>query len=237
MQQRIFDLLLQQEDVTWKTLLYDLVKEEQMDPWDINVTLLTHKYIELIKGMKEHDFRISGKILLAAAILLKIKSTHLVENDIAQLDQLINETEEEVLEEELFDELHNEVKKEKQTFQLIPRNPQPRNRKVSIEDLTKALQRAMASKRRFLERQRPRKFTVPKRKIDIGEVIRDVFHKINYYTKKQKKKSLSFQKLLPPKAGKKETVYTFLPLLHLENQEKIVTEQEKAFADIKIKLK
>ena len=52
MQEQIFDLLLNQEDVTWKTLLYDLVKTEQMDPWDVNISLLTQKYIDTIKKFK-----------------------------------------------------------------------------------------------------------------------------------------------------------------------------------------
>ncbi|MBI1968615.1 hypothetical protein HYS49_01780, partial [Candidatus Woesearchaeota archaeon] len=53
MQQQIFDLLLNQEEVTWKTLLFDLVKNEQMDPWDINITILTQRYIQAIKAMQE----------------------------------------------------------------------------------------------------------------------------------------------------------------------------------------
>ena len=69
MQEEILQMLLKEEEISWKTILYDLVRNEQMDPWDINVSLLTKKYIEVIKTMQEHDFRISGKVLLAAAIL------------------------------------------------------------------------------------------------------------------------------------------------------------------------
>ena len=87
MQQQIFDLLLEQEDVTWKSILYELVKTEQMDPWDIDITLLTKKYIQIIKELQQQDFRISGKILLAAAFLLKIKAAHLVDHDISNLDK------------------------------------------------------------------------------------------------------------------------------------------------------
>ena len=74
MQEQIFDILLNQEELSWKTILVDLVHKEQMDPWDINITLLTQRYIEVIKAMKENNLRISVKILLAAAFLLKMKS-------------------------------------------------------------------------------------------------------------------------------------------------------------------
>ncbi|MBI2146034.1 segregation/condensation protein A [Candidatus Woesearchaeota archaeon] len=234
MQQQIFDLLLEQEDVTWKTILYDLVNSEQMDPWDIDITLLSKKYIQIIKEMQEHDFRISGKILLAAAFLLKIKSAYLIEHDISNLDALINSTEEAIDEEELFNGVDDRRNKEK--FQLIPRNPQPRSRKVSIHDLIEALQKAMETKRKILARQRPTKFVLPEKKIDILGTIRDLYHKIVYYSQQEKNSRLTFSTLLPTNAGRREKVYTFIPLLHLENQGKVETTQEKHFDEIYVKL-
>jgi len=231
-------MLLKEEEISWKTIIYDLVKTEQMDPWNLDITLLTKKYISLIKKMQEHDLRISGKILLAAAILLKIKSTHLVENDISRLDALINQEEEELEEEFYNDELGMKTRRKYDplAYTLIPRNPQERNRKVSVNDLVNALQRAMASKKRVLEKIKPVKYKMPERKIDIMEVIRDIFHKIVYYSKKEKKKKLSFSKLLPPRASREDKVYTFLPLLHLENQHKVSMEQIKPFAEIQVSL-
>ncbi len=230
------DLLLNQEDVTWKTILYDLVRTEQMDPWDINITLLTKKYIEAIKSMQQHDFRISGKVLLAAAFLLKIKSAHLVDHDIAQLDKLLNQSEE-LSEEEFQEGIENgRSARDRQQFTLIPRNPQPRNRKVSINDLVNALQHAMATKKRILERQRPVKFIIPERKIDIMEAIRDIYHKVVFYTNKDQTEKLTFTRLLPPRAGRQEKVYTFLPLLHLQNEQKIEMVQAHPFDEIYVTL-
>ena len=123
----------------------------------------------------------------------------------------------------------------KEKYKLIPKNPQPRTRKVSINDLVGALQKAMVSRRRFLASKRPKKFTMPARKIDIIEVIRDIYHKIVYYNKKDKKK-LTFTRLLPPKASKQDKAFTFLPILHLENQHKIETEQAQPFDEIYVKL-
>ena len=235
MQEKIFDMLLEQEEVSWKTLIYDLVKTEQMNPWDINITLLTQRYIQVIKEMKEHDLRISGKILLAAAILLKLKSSHLIDHDITKLDQLISQEEEILGEDDLFEELSAGERKLREKYKLIPRNPQPRTRKVSVEDLIGALQKAMASKKRILAKQRPLKFVAPKKGVDILEVIRELYHKIVYYNKKDHK-TLTFTKLLPPNAGRKEKVHTFVPLLHLENQHKVETTQKQHFDEIYVKL-
>ncbi len=244
MQEKIFDLLLENDDITWKTLLYDLVKSEQMNPWEIDIAILAQKFIVVIKEMKEHDLKISGKMLLAAAILLKMKSSHLIDHDIAQLDILISETEDEMDENELFDEGEEIdlelLQKRKQKYKLIPKNPQPRSRKVSIHDLVDALQRAMSSKKRVLQKYDPVKFSMPNRNVDIMDVIRELYNKIVYYSKKnseeKNKEELTFSKMLPPRAGKLEKVYTFIPMLHLENQKKIKTKQEEPFEEIYIKL-
>ena len=58
----------------------------------------------------------------------------------------------------------------------------------------------------------------------------------HYYSNKDNKETLSFSQLLPPRAGRIEKVYTFIPLLHLENQQKVETTQEKAFEEIYVKL-
>ncbi len=234
MQHEILDLVLREEEVGWKTIIFDLVKSEQMDPWDIDISLLTQKYLQVIKKLKEHDLKVSGKVLLAAAILLKMKSTHLIDKDISHFDTLLNP-------EEAFlgDDDQLEItrgKKEKQQFTLIPRNPQPRNRKVSVQDLVNALQQALATKKRMLERIRPVQFNLPEKNVDIMEVIHDIYHKVVYYTEKEQSEKISFTKLLPPRAGRHEKVYTFLPLLHLENQQKIEMEQEKPFAEINVSL-
>ncbi len=237
MQQKLMDLLLDQDELSWKKIIYDLVESEQMDPWDIDVSLLSQKFIQIIKAMQEHEFTIPGKVVLAAAILLKIKATYLIENDIFNLDKLINQTEE-IPEDELFEEMGQQMRNSDSAHpQLIPRNPQPRNRKVSVHDLVDALQRALATKKRILAQQRPTPYPHrPHRKIDILDVIRDVYHKINYYSNKDKNTKITYTRLLPPKAGKQEKVYTFMPLLHLENEQKIEMEQKGHFDEIVISL-
>ena len=128
-QDQVYDLILKEDDISWKTILFDLVKTEQMNPWDINISQMTKKYIETIKKLKELDFRLSGKMLLAAAILLKVKSNKLVGEDIEYLDRLIAQEDEEELtfEEDLQPRSEEDIPKN-----LIPRTPQPRKRKVSI---------------------------------------------------------------------------------------------------------
>mgnify|MGYP000237621912 CR=1 FL=1 len=52
MQEKIFDMLLSEDEITWQTIIYDLVKSEQMNPWDVDVSVLTKKYIIILKKLK-----------------------------------------------------------------------------------------------------------------------------------------------------------------------------------------
>lgn len=238
MQEKIYEILTEQDDVTWKSILYDLVKSENMNPWDIDLTVLTKRFISLVKNSQETDLKFSGKMFLAAAILLKIKSAYLIDHDISKLNQLIDDMEKDEDWDEGEDDFYNTTPtKNKQKYTLIPKNPQPRSRKMSIHDLVEALQRAMDTKKRVLQKKKPLKFVMPERKMDIMDLIREVYNKINYYSKKEKKKKLTFSKLLPPRAKKVDKVYTFIPMLHLENEDKISIKQKKAFDEIYVSIK
>ena len=72
-QEQIHDLLFGKE-VSWHSIIYDLINTEQLDPWDIDITLLSDKYLDTVRGLEEANYVISSKVLLAAALLLRIKS-------------------------------------------------------------------------------------------------------------------------------------------------------------------
>ena len=229
--ERLFQILYNEDEVTWQTLLYELVKKEHMDPWDINISMLTKKYIQIIKKMKELDLRISGKVLLAAAILLKIKSNRLLNEDLSELDRLLTESE------ELADELDLEepvVYEDGEKHPLIPRTPQPRKRKVSIFDLVGALEKALEVKRRrVLNSIPPMDVKVPKKTKDITQIIREVYGRIKAFFTRQER--LTFSQLVPSNT-KEDKIYTFIPLLHLTTQRKIDLNQKEHFGEIQIML-
>ena len=232
--EKIFELLFDKDELTWQTIIHELIKTEQMDPWDINISLLTKKYIEAISKLKELDFRISGKVLLAAALLLKIKSNKLVGEDIEYLDRLISQEGEEDLtfEEDLQPRQQEDIPKN-----LIPRTPQPRKRKVSIYDLMNALEKALEVKRRrVLQSIPPTNVEIPEKKRDISSVIREIYGRIRAFFWEHRKDRLTFSQLVPSDT-KKDKIYTFIPLLHLTNQRKIDLFQQQHFGEIDITLR
>lgn len=233
MEEKIYDLLLKESEVTWQEIIHNLVKDEQMDPWDVDLTKLTHKYIETVKKMKEMDYFISGKVLLASALLLKMKSHRLVQEDITNFDAFLFHQDQEEFQ-ELGEYLpYHEHKVD--IPRLGVRTPQARKRKVSIADLISALEKALRVDTRrklrlqsFLAFHKPE---IPERKVDISLLIEQVYKKLSELF--QQRKSIPFSEL-DPGTGKQETILTLLPLLYLHNGKKISLEQEEAFSEIQI---
>ncbi|MBR9690658.1 segregation/condensation protein A [Candidatus Woesearchaeota archaeon] len=236
---KIFDLLFKEEDITWQTMLYELVKTNQMDPWDIDISLLAKNFIDMIKKLKDMDFRISGKIVLASAILLKMKSNKLLFEDIAAFDNLLysgNEVENEILDDAdgYIDYAQQQLKEKGGLPQIFPKTPQPRKRKVSIFDLVKALGKALEVKnRRKLKIDTAPKVEVPKNHRDVSLVIKDVYDQVKKYFSSQN--TLTFAQLIPSDS-REDKIFTFIPLLHLRNAQKVDLHQQIHFGDIEIEL-
>jgi segregation and condensation protein A len=232
---QILEIVLDKTQITWQSIIYDLISSEQMDPWDIDISLLTKKYIEMIKLLKEHDFRVSGKVILAAAMLLKIKSNKWIKEDIANLDALFASAEQE--EQDLLAGIEDEYEpREIFDAHLIPRTPQPRKRKVSVYDLVAALEKALEVKHRRILREMPiLDVKAPQKKREISEIIKDIYQKIMHFFSFSEGR-LTFTNLAES-SSKVDKVYTFIPLLHLTNQRKIDLEQYQPFGEIEIILR
>ncbi|KKL16147.1 hypothetical protein LCGC14_2498500, partial [marine sediment metagenome] len=86
-QEQVHDLLFNKE-VGWQEIIYDLINTGQLDPWDVDITLLTNKYLEKLHELEE-DYFISSKVLLAAALLLRIKSEILLNKYIKSIDEIL----------------------------------------------------------------------------------------------------------------------------------------------------
>ena len=61
----------------WKTILLDLVETEKMNPWDIDVVVLSEKYLKKISELEGSNLRVPANAILACAILVKTKSKYL----------------------------------------------------------------------------------------------------------------------------------------------------------------
>ena len=234
MQDKILDLLMQKDEITWQTILQDLVKTGELDPWDVDISILANKYLETVKKMQEANLFISGKVILASAILLRIKSEKLLVEGIGALDNLMFPPEN--LEE--FGEFEG---RKRLTLDAEPRltikTPQSRKKKVNINDLIIALEKALeVNERRLLrlaERDRIPVIEIPEKPVNVELIIKELYKKITLIF--SKKPEVTFTELVGSDK-KQDKIATFAPLLHLSNQERVDLNQKEHFSEIYIKL-
>lgn len=223
---------MQKDEITWQSIIYDLIKTGEMDPWDIDISLLSQRYMEIVKKMQEANLFLSGKVILASAILLKIKSEKLLVEGIGGLDNLMFPPENV---ESLDDFIHEKQHLLLENPRLTIKTPQARKKKISVNDLISALEKALeVNERRILrhaERDEVPDIKIPEKKIDIGELMATIFSKIKFFFTKQR--SVTFTELVNSER-KEDKIMAFIPLLHLSNESKIDLEQKEPFGEINI---
>lgn len=67
-------------------ILVSLAKTGKVDPWNIDIVDITDKYLAQLFQMKSQNLRLTGRTLLFAAILLKLKSNVLENIDINEFE-------------------------------------------------------------------------------------------------------------------------------------------------------
>jgi len=234
-QDQIQDLLFNRE-IGWQEIIYDLINTEQLDPWDIDLTILTDKYLEKIRQFEEADFIVSSKVLLAASLLLRIKSEILLNRYIKSIDEILFGKKEQVRTPFERIELDEEIP------ELIPRSPMPRFRKVTLKELMDSLNKAIVTENRRIKREviskntlRESSFSLPKRKFSIKDKINEIYNVLLDIFKERTDKRVLYTDFI--KEDKEERMISFLPLLYLEDQKKIWLDQKIPFDEINIWLR
>ncbi len=201
---------------TWKDILIDLVKKENLDPWNIDIANIVEKYIDTVKKMKVLDLRVPANIILAAAILLRMKS------------EMLSFAEETIEEPEIIQERPGVT-----VGQLSLRVRVPPKRKISLQELIEALEEAMKLKEmRELAEVNSNKLDVPIQinLIDIEEEINQVYMEIRKIA--DKSKMTTFSILANRHKGEDILLGVFIPLLFLAHKQRITLVQEKFFDEI-----
>ena len=215
---------------TWKEILIDLVKSEKLNPWDMDISVLADKYIEKIKKMRILELRVPANVILAASILLRLKSEMLQ----------IQSEEQEVIEETYVDQPNTNVG----ILNIIVRSPP--KRQITLSDLIKALEEVMKIEKRRIEveMEKERK-KLEKIEVRISRDIEDEIEKVLKIIEKYSEDGLiTFSEILKIRAkenkenkiSREDIIFSFISLLHLVMKNKIDVFQEEVFGEIIIKL-
>lgn len=232
-QNQVYDLITGGE-VSWQEIIYDLIRTEQLDPWDLDITLLAEKYLEKIRALEEENFFVSSKVLLACSLLLRLKAELLANRFIQGLDEA----------------LYGKQEDKKYTYEriqldedeipiLVPKTPMPRFKRVTLQELMGALNKAIETENRRIKKEikvrqaeKAALVVLPRiDKIPLKDRISAVFTKIKAYVHHPvtPKERMTFSELAPSRT---EKLSAFLPVLHLANQERVYLDQEKHFEEI-----
>ena len=233
-QEQIHDLLFD-DRLSWQTIIYDLINSEQLDPWDINLSVLANKYIEKVRTLEEANFFISSKVLLAASLLLRLKSEILLSRDLQSIDDILYGKKEEKKYSQERIELDEEIP------ELVPRTPLPRHKKVSLQELILALSKAISTENRrehkalILKQHEINAYLpIPKKLFNLQDKIKGLYSKIKQmFVGRDERIAMSELSSM----DSEEKLLTFVSLLYLDTQQKVWLEQDGHFEEIWVLLK
>jgi len=220
-------------------LLLYLIKKEEVDIYEVNLTRLATQFIEYIETMRMLDLEIAGEFLVMAATLMYIKSRELLPVD--QQAQVEGEEEGEDPRWELIRQLVEYKKFKDAAAQLqilearqedvFPRIPgklefeteSPTRPEASIFDLVNAVNVVL---KRFGQREDRR--DIFEDKWTVSEKIELLMRVIG------ERASVRFSAMFEGVTSRSEVVVTFLALLELIRLKQLAALQHEPFGEIEI---
>ncbi len=222
-------------------LLLYLVKKEEVDIYEVDLTKLATQFIEYVELMRQLDLEVAGEFLVMAATLMYIKSRELLPKDQqAQVEGDEDDQEDprwelirKLVEYKKFKdaaahlqvrevEMENTFPRRPGKIELESDRPAPRV-EASIFDLLNAVNNVL---KRFTSRD------------DIRDVFEDkwtVSEKIEQMVKLiSEKPRVKFSELFVEATNRSEVVCTFLALLELIRLKQLICVQPEDFGEIEI---
>jgi segregation and condensation protein A len=230
----IMDLIT--SEYSWEQIIYKIIAWEGMDPWNLDLSLLSRSFLLYIGKMKKLDFKIPAKYVVIAAVLLRMKSDH-----IEYLKSLTQAPEEIPLDlaggeegqaEAIPGTLNGEINLGLASLN-VPSKRQP-VRKIVASELISALRNALRTDERRGERHARRREQIVINEENITERIAVLYRRIDSLLERLKEEEIEFSSLVNLKS-REEVLSTFIPLVHLDFDKKVRCRQEDLFKEIYIK--
>lgn len=222
-------------------LLLHLIKEQDIDIYDIKIEDITKQYLDYIKKMKELNLEVASEYLVMASELIEIKSKLLLPKKKEMDEDNYEEDPREILIERLLAyKKYKNVTKEFKDLELtrkmvFTKEPDNLNRyireevkdeELGVSDLIDAFNNLMKRK----ELDRPLATKITKKELSVSEKV----NKIKNILKNKKK--INFEEIFEVPT-KEEVIISFLSILEMVKKDEILLTQEGNFKNIVISLK
>jgi len=224
-------------------LLLHLIKQSNIDIYDIEISEITKQYLDYINKMEELNINVAASYLVMAAELMEIKSKSLLpkneeeennENEeIISKENLINK----LVEYQKYKDMTNKFKElESDRQNIYVKSPEKisnyveeiitNNTDTSIDDLVDAFKKFLERK----DKEKPlntkittKEYSVKERKRNIKNILKD-------------KKKVLFTELFE-EHNTAFIVVTFLSILEMTKEKEVIIRQDANFKDITVELK
>ena len=222
-------------------LLLHLIKEQDIDIYDIKIEDITKQYLDYIRHMKELNLEIASEYLVMASELIEMKSKMLLPKKKEKEDDDYEEDPRELLIERLlaykrYKEVTSEFKDLELTRKMVfTREPDNLNRYVKedenseelgVADLIDAFNNLLKRK----ELDRPIATKITKKELSVTEKVNKIKNIL------RNKKKINFEEIFEV-STKEEVIISFLSVLEMVKKDEILLTQEGNFKNIVISLK
>ncbi len=212
-----FDIEKFVSEATWKDILLELVKNNELNPWDIDIIEIVGRYVDVVRRMKVLDLRVPANIILAAAILLRLKS------EMLELEE--HNAAEDAAQEDF-------IRPSVAVEPLSVRLRLPQRRRVTLAELISALEEAMKLKE-YKETAAANEITSIPMNFPRADVEMDIETIYSLVEKNvDQSKMITFSALCDVAKRDEPLLDVFIPLLFLANKGRIFLLQERFFDEI-----
>ena len=222
-------------------LLLHLIKEQNIDIYDIKIEDITKQYLDYIKHMKELNLEIASEYLVMASELIEMKSKMLLPKKREKEEDDYEEDPRELLIERLlaykrYKEVTSEFKDLELTRKMIfTREPDNLNRyakeeesieELGVADLIDAFNNLLKRK----ELDRPIATKITKKELSVADKVNKIKNIL------RNKKRINFEEIFEV-STKEEVIISFLSVLEMVKKDEILLTQDGNFKNIVISLK
>lgn len=217
-------------------LLLDLIRQQQINIYDIPIARITAQYLEYMQKAMELDIELSSEFVYMAATLIHIKSKMLLPRDpelqkISPEEDPRKELVDRLIEHERFRNAAEMLQQKRVIEEAVWSNPQIAQfvsedeapaLAATIFDLVKMYQAV-------LERAKNRPiYEIDKDDISIPDMIRALHHQLE----RCRQQPLSAKRLFEKQRSRRAMICLLLAILELVRRQAVVLTQREAFGDI-----
>jgi len=209
-----------------------MAKKGEIDPWNVDVVEVADKFLEELEKARKLDLRISGRVLLYAAILIRMKSEILTnellkgeeEAEEVELEEhLILDTRDFEVEEYIIEDVEDEIIKS-----LVATSSRKKRlrRYTTLKDLIEELKKAE-------ERRKKRRKVRREREVKVDPMDTPHEENVEEWIGEMEKTILELSRrieVIPfSKICGKDVVRSYISILHLAFRRKVEIWQERIF--------